>query len=345
MKEKWYVKCAAVVIFLAIITWSAGPAATAEPKKLEIALITVSTIEEPWNTSLIQSLDRVKALKPNGLDINWDISENVYPPDAPRVFRTYAKTGKYGMIWAHSASYSTVDRKKLIADYPEILWVWSSTGYKALGKNSYWVDVLINEPAYLLGIIAGRMTRTNVIGAVASYPCATDDVAINAFIDGAKSVNPKIKAKMTYIESWFDPPKAKESALAQIAAGADFIYAVTYGPFEACKGKGKYGFGHYVDQNSLAPEVIISSAIAKWDPVIEFLVDEWWNHEAKGVPYNAPMEMLRFGMKDGGSEMAPYHALGAKIPDQVKNEVEKKKKAMKDATFKTPLNEKMVTAK
>jgi basic membrane lipoprotein Med (substrate-binding protein (PBP1-ABC) superfamily) len=91
--------------------------------------------------------------------------------------------------------------------------------------------------------------------------------------------------------------------------------------------------------------VVVSSAIAKWDPVIDFLVDEWWNHEAKGVPYNAPMEMLRFGMKDGGSEMAPYHALGAKIPDQVKNEVEKKKKAMKDGTFKTPLNEKMVTAK
>lgn len=341
MKNKWYV---VVVILLGLAVWCVGPARGADPKNLEIALIFVAPIEEPWNTSLLQSLDRVKAQEPHGLNVNWVISENVFPPDAPRVFRTYAKTGKYGIIWAHSASYSTVDREKLIEEFPEIIWVWSSTGYEPLGKNSYWVDVLINEPGYLCGIIAGRMTKSNIIGAVGAYPCATDDMAVNAFIEGAKSVNPEVEAKMTYIESWFDPPKAKESTLAQIAAGADFIYAVTYGPFEACKEKGIYAFGHYLDQNSLSPEVVISSSITKWDLVINFLIDEWWNHVTKGVPYNAPMEMVRFGMKDGGSDIAPYHGLDEKIPAAVKAEVEKKKKAIKDGTLIVPLNENMVTA-
>jgi basic membrane lipoprotein Med (substrate-binding protein (PBP1-ABC) superfamily) len=70
---------------------------------------------------------------------------------------------------------------------------------------------------------------------------------------------------MAYIESWFDPPKGKQSALAQIAAGADFIYAERFGPFETAKEKGKLAFGHFVDQNSLAQDIVVSSTIARWD--------------------------------------------------------------------------------
>ena len=102
--------------------------------------------------------------------------------------------------------------------------------------------------------------------------------------------------------------------LTRIAAGADFIYAERFGPFEACKEKGIYGFGHFVDQNSLTPEVVVSSAIALWDPSIKYLIDAWWNHVTKGVPYDAPLKDIIFGMADGGSALAPYHGLAEKIP-------------------------------
>ncbi|MEA1927140.1 MAG: BMP family ABC transporter substrate-binding protein, partial [Candidatus Auribacterota bacterium] len=188
----------------------------------------------------------------------------------------------------------------------------------------------------LMGIMAGMMTKTNVIGAVAAYPYPQINLPINAYKAGAKSVNPDIKLKMTYIESWFDPPKAKQSALAQIASGADFVYAERFGPFEACKEKGIYGFGHWVDQNSMAPEVVLSSAVALWDPVMNKLVDIWWEHTTEGVPYDAPMEMIQYNMAEGASDIAPYHGLAVKVPEKVKNTVEKTRDAIKSGKLKVP---------
>ena len=86
-----------------------------------------------------------------------------------------------------------------------------------------------------------------------------------------------------------------------MAAGADFIYAERFGPFEAVSEKqGSFAFGHFVDQNSLAPEIVVSSAIAKWDPSISAAIDGWWAHAAEGATYNAPTERIVFTMKDGG---------------------------------------------
>lgn len=295
-----------------------------KPKDLNIALICVSIVEEPWNAAAIQSLERVKKEKPHGLNINWTISEQVFPPDVERVANEYAKTGKYGIIWAHSSSYTTLT-SEFFKKYPDILWVLGGSGNIPPGGNCYAFSQNPYEPAYLCGMIAGLMTKSNVIGAVGSYPYTDINFVLNGYAAGAKAVNPDIKVKMTYIESWFDPQKAKESALAQIAAGADLIYAERYGPFEACKEKGIYGFGHYVDQNSLAPDVVISSALAHWDPTIKLLIDAWWNHVTKGVPYDAPAKYIVFGMKDGGSVLAPYHGLADKIPADVKAKVEKAK--------------------
>lgn len=316
---------AALVGFCLPVQVAEGKEAISEkPKDLNIAFVFVAIVEEPWNTAVLQSIERVKKEKPHGLNINWDISESIYPPDVERVMKEYAKTGKYGIIWAHSSSYTTVD-PGLFKKFPDILWILSGSGHEHLGGNVYTIDQFPNEPAYLMGMIAGLMTKSNVIGAVAAYPYADVNVPVNGYIDGARAVNPDIKVKMTYIESWFDPPKAKEASLAQIAAGADFIYAERFGPFEACKEKGIYGFGHFVDQNSLTPEVVVSSAIALWDPSIKYLIDAWWNHVTKGVPYDAPLKDIIFGMADGGSALAPYHGLAEKIPADVKAKVEKAK--------------------
>jgi len=314
-----------------------------KPKDLNIAFVLVAIVEEPWNTAVLQSIERVKAEKPHGLNINWDISESVFPPDVERVMKEYAKTGKYGIIWGHSSSYTTID-PGLFKKYPNILWVLSGSGHEHLGNNVFTIDQFPNEPAYLMGMIAGLMTKSNVLGAVAAYPYADVNVPVNGYIDGAKSVNPDVKVKMTYIESWFDPPKGKEAALAQIAAGADFIYAERFGPFEACKEKGVFGFGHFVDQNSITPEVVLSSAIALWDPSINYLIDAWWNHVTKGTPYNAPMKDIIFGMAAGGSALAPYHGLAGKIPADVKAKVAKAQSDIMAGKLKVPTRMEPVTS-
>lgn len=312
-----------------------------EPTSLNVVIITSTIIEEPWNTALIQAFDRIKLQKPHGLEIKYDIVESVLIPDAERVLTQLAKTGKYPVIWAHS-TYSDII-KNIQGKYPNILWAYSGGGNFPIGENAYWLDIFIYEPAYLLGMLAGNLTKTNVIGAVAGFPYPVVNRPVNAYCSGAKAVNPDIKVKMNYIESWFDPPKAKESALAQIATGADIIYAATFGPFEACKEKGAYAFGHYIDQNDLAPNTIISGTLARWDPCITFIIDEWWNHETKNRAYNAPTDKpIVYKMSEGGSDIAPYHDLSNVIPEKVKKVVADMRGKILSGEFNVPMDESMV---
>jgi basic membrane protein A and related proteins len=313
------------------------PTAAQAPTELNIAGITITAIEEPWNTAWLQTMNRIQAAKPHGLTINLEYTENVAPPDAERVLRQYAQTGKYQIIWSHSAYPDAV--KVLKDEFPDIVWVLAGSGNEAFGGNAYLVDASVHEPAYLMGIIAGMMTKSNVIGAVGGYPYPNVNAPLNAFIAGAKSVNPNVDAKVTFISSWFDPPKAKESALAQIAAGADLLYAERFGPFEACQEKGILCFGHFVDQNDLAPEVVVSSTVARWDPDAMVVIDAWWDHVTKGTPYNAPTDRVMFSMKDGGSDLAPFHGFETKLPKDVVDAVNQAKADIMSGKLVVPLNE------
>lgn len=339
-------------IFAALILWagmiilapeslSAAEDTSKKTDQLNIAVVCVTVVEAPWATALIQSLERIKRERPHGLDINWDISENVLPPDAERVLREYAKTGKYGIIWGHAQYQDAIT--ELHEQYPEILWFGAGAGFTPpFGRNFYFGDILFHEPAYLLGLIAGMMTESNVIGAVASYPYGDINLTVNGYIAGASSVNPDIRVKMIYLDSWFDPPRAKEAALAQIAGGADFIYAERFGPFEACKEKGKLAFGHITDQHSLSPEVVVSSSLGLWDPALRFIIDEWWNHYIGAEPYRAPSEGKFYSMKDGATDIAPYYGLGSIIPREVMEKVNRVREAIKEGRLVVPIDEKMV---
>ena len=338
-RNGWF-KIVSLLAVLAIGVFLIGPdrltagEKSKAPKDLKIGVVMLTVVEEPFNTMLLQGLERVQAEHPHGLNISWDLSENVPYPDCERVLKNYAKTGKYDIIWFHVSNPEAI--KAAAKAYPDTMWVFSASGHKAIGGNAYWCDMYVHEPAYLMGIMAGMMTKTNILGAVAGYPYPQVNLPINAFKAGAKSVNPDVKLKMTYIESWFDPPKAKQSALAQIASGADFIYAERFGPFEACKEKGILGFRHWVDQNDMAPEVVLSSAVAFWDPVMNTIIDIWWDHVTKGMPFDAPMTIIQYGMAEGASDIAPYHGLASKVPPEVKKKVEQARADIKAGKLKVP---------
>ena len=326
-------------------TQAAAPTTAPEkkvPTELKIALINQSPLEEPWNTAMIQSLDRVIAQKPHGLTISYTFGENIATPDGERVLRQYASTGEYGIIWAHGVYTDAVEAMR--TEFPDLVVGASGSGFEGKGGNMYWGQMYVHGPAYLMGMMAGLMTKTNTVGVVAAYPFPNVNLPVNGYIAGVKAVNPEAKVKVTYIESWYDPPKGKESAIAQIAAGADFIYAERFGPFEAATEKGVYAFGHYVDQNSLAPETVISGTIAKWDPVIMTLVDAWWEHTVNGTPYNAPTSEIVFNMAQGGCDLAPYHDLDSKIPQDVKDAIAKAKQDILDGKLVVPFNEEPATS-
>lgn len=309
----------------------------AQPTTLKIAIVTTTAKEEPWNTALLQAMDRVIATKPHGLTISYTFQEQIDTSDGTRVYGELVNSGEYGIIWGHSVYPDAI--QALGPKFPDTLFVGAGSGYEPMGQNMYWVDMHNYEASYLTGIIAGKMTKTNVIGAVAGYPYANVSEPINAFFEGAKSVNPNVKVKMNYIQSWYDPAKAKEAALSEIAAGADYIYAERFGPFEAATEKGVFAFGHYIDQNSLAPDTVVTSALALWDPCITAIIDAWWNHTVNGTAYNAPTDKaLFFTMKDGASDLALYHGFDAKIPQDVKDLVTKTRDDIMSGKLVIPQN-------
>jgi len=335
-----------LVVFILLVT-GCGPATQAptavitkptavvtKPTEVKIAVITGNTIEQPYVKSLLQAFDRFNENNEYGLNISYDYSENLHGDDAERAMRAYAETGTYDIIWAHESYSDQV--KNMMDEYPETMFVLAGSGNAGIGKNAYFIFAHIHECAYLMGVAAAMMTKTNVVGAVAAYPYEDVNDVLNGFRDGAKSVNEDIKVKIAFIESWYDPPKAKETTYALIAAGADLVYAERLGPFEALSEKGLLGFGNYEDQYAMAPDVVITSALLRWEPHVDYIISEWLGHKVDGKPWNGTIEPTWFGMADGGCDLAPFQ--GNTAPQAIQDAVNSVREDIMKGTLKIQLN-------
>ena len=322
-------------------TAAPAPATTAAPEdmaptELDVAMILLGTKEEGWYATFIDSMNRVIEAQPHGLTMTLDTFEEIAYADGERVIRDLAQQGKYEMIVAHSTYVDGVQAVQ--GDYPDMLFAYSGSGNDdhVGGTNAYWIDVFIHEPAYLAGIIAGMMTETNKLSAVAAFPFPNVNGPLNAFFDGARSVNPDVEiAGVTYIESWFDPATGANAAAAQIDAGADIIYAERFGPFAAAEEAGNVrAIGHFTDQLGLS-EVALTSAVAQWDAAINDLVDAWYAYHTEGTPYNAPGERIVYqSMRDGGSALG---AISDDVPADVVAAVEEAEAAILSGELTIPL--------
>jgi basic membrane lipoprotein Med (substrate-binding protein (PBP1-ABC) superfamily) len=218
---------------------------------LKVAAVFETPIEEPWVNQIHVALLRAK--KDLGIQYEW--SESVKSADFARVMREYAEKG-YQLITGDAFGAERIARRVAV-DYPKIAFVFGS-GIGPAEPNFGVFDNWIHEPAFLSGMIAGKMTKSNTIGVVAAMPIPEVNRLANAFYAGAKEVNPKVKCKFSFIGSFFDPPKAKEAALAQIEAGVDVIYAERFGVIEAAKEKGILAISNMSDQSSLGPDTVIT---------------------------------------------------------------------------------------
>ena len=297
-------------------TTTAAPAPE-EPSMMRVAFIAPNPIDDPWYQAMLDSLDRLAEERPYGLEITTEWFENIAYGDSERIVRDLAASGKYEMIFGSSTYSDAISA--VMGDYPDTLFVYAGSGNDPLGANGFWVDTFVHEPAYLTGVAAGLMTETGKIGVVANFPFPNVNAPVNGYIAGAESVNPDVEWEVTFIESWWDPATAKEAAAAQIAAGADVLYAIVFGVFEAAEEAGVYGVGDLVDVQALAPDVVLTSTVAKWDQAIQVTIDAWWDHMVNGIPMNAPMERIMFHMPQGGGDIAPLNE--ALVPDDVRDKV------------------------
>jgi len=321
----------ALLVVIMVVPLFAG-CATSQPTQqtttqLKVAAVYATPIEEPWDGAIHQALLKAKS----DLNIQYDFVENVGYADFERVLRDYASKG-YNVIFGDGFGSEDVVRR-VAKDFPNIDFVFGMGG-GAMDPNLSVFDDWIQEPAYLCGMIAGKITKTNNIGVVCAIPDPEVNRIVNAFIEGAKSVNSKVYVQVSFIGSWFDPTKAKEMALAQISKGADVMFGERYGVIDACKEKKVYVFGNILDQNSLAPDYVITGPVWNMYPTVEYVIKSVQNKSFVAQDLREWSMMAK-----GGAELAPFYGFETKLPAAVMDLVTKTEQQIKSGEFRVPINE------
>jgi len=322
----------AIVRRILAATWTLALVARLAPaslqaKTLKVAGIFETPIEEPWVKQIHQAL--AKADKE--LDVEYTFSESVKSADFARVMREYAEKG-YDLIMGDAFGAERIARRVARA-YPNVAFVFGS-GIGPADPNFGVFDNWIHEPAFLSGMIAGRMTKTNTVGVVGGIAIPEINRLSNAFCAGAKEANKAVKCKFSFIGSFFDPPKAKEAAIAQIEAGVDVIYAERFGVIEAAQEKGVLAISNMSDQASLGPDTVVTGPI--WDmwPTVKHIIKlvragVFTAQDFGGFSY----------MGKGGAYLAPYHNFESKLPADVKKMVADRRQEILDGTYRVNVDE------
>ncbi len=309
----------------------AAPAAPAAPAgKLLVFGAYATAIEEPWDGVIHTALNKAKEAG----EIEYEFTDDIgYSGEMERILREVAEEKKPAAIFGDAFGNEEAVRR-VAADYPEIAFVFGSGG-GPVEPNFSVFDNWIHEPAYLCGMLAGGLTKSNVIGVVGGLPVPEVNRIVNAFIAGAKSVNPDVDVKTSFINSWFDPAAAKEAALAQIDAGADVLFAERFGVVEAAAEKGLYAFGNMSDQKELSPEHVVSSPVWNMNPTVEYIVKQ-----VKGGTYTA-QDLKDFSMvAKGGATLAPINeGVTGGIPAELLAQVKAKEEEIVKGIFRVDITE------
>lgn len=242
--------------------------------------------------------------------------------DAERVFRDLVAQGNT-LIFGTTFGYME-PMLKVAADNPGVMFE-HATGYKTL-PNMRTYDSRTYQGAYMAGVIAGGMTKTNVLGVVGSVPIPEVVRNINSFTLGALSVNPKITTKVAWINGWFDPPKETEAAKSLMNAGADVLMQNTDSSavLQAAEKAGKYAFGWDSDMSAYAPKAHLASAVINWVPYYTKSVKDALDGTWKGD------ERSWWGVKEGAIDLV---SISDKVPADLKAKAEKAKAGLKDGSL------------
>lgn len=249
-------------------------------------------------------------------------TESVAPPDVERVIRDYAQKG-YQVIF--TTSFEFMDPTLEVAkEFPEVIFEHCS-GYKtAENMGNYFGR--IHDAAYLSGLVAGKMTKTNKLGFVAAHPIPEVIRNVNSFTKGVREVNPEAVVRVVWTGSWYDPPKEKEGALSLIEAGADVIAQDQDSPaaLEAAREKGLYSVGYNNDMRQFNPAGYLTSPVWNWGPyyveVVKSVKEGRWKSESYWK-----------GLEVGIVDIAPY---GEVVPEEVRKFVDKRKQEIIEGRFK-----------
>ena len=304
----------ALPLWAAVLSLSTmiGPgAAWAAADTITVAGVYTQSVEQKWDARLHEALS---AAESRG-EIGYVFSEKVANADYLHVLRGYAERG-VALIVGETFGVGR-EARALADDYPSVAFLMGDSGAPHSANFSVF-DNYLHEPCYLMGILAGAMTEANRIGMVGGYPIGEVNRLFHAFMKGARSANPAVEFKVTFIDSWYDPPKAKAAALAQVEAGIDVLFAERAGVVEAARERGILAFGNVNDMNKEenGENVVVTSALWDMRPAIDHAISLVKAGRFEAADYKEWSTMRR-----GGARLAPYYEFENRIPAAAKTRV------------------------
>lgn len=299
----------------------AGPALAAG---LKIAMILPGPItDNDWNSVGYNGLE----VAGKALGAETAYVENVADADAERLLRDFADRG-FNLIFAHSFSFGDA-ALNAAEDYPDVTFMAGTAASLAPNLGTY--SNPDYQGAYLAGMLAAGASKTGTVGWVGGMPAPNMLANLHAYEAGFKEIKPEGTVLHTFIGSWFDPPKAKEAAIAQVEQGADVLSAQGVGVIDAAVSKNVLALGAMTDQNFLGPQNVLTSVTWDLAPLVtavgKAVEDGTWKSENWSL-----------GVAAGSINLADFHGLDSNVDPAVLKAVEDKIAAIKDGSFEVPLD-------
>ena len=311
----------AATVALAFAAGSAGA-----QQKLKVGFIYVGPVgDHGW--SYQHDVGRKAIEKEFGNRVETTFVESVPEADAERPIEQLVRSG-HNLIFTTSFGFME-PTLRVARKYPNVKFE-HATGFKR-ADNLATYAAKFHEGRYIIGQIAGKMTKTGTIGYVGAFPIPEVVAGINAYFLGAQSVNPSVKIKIAWANTWYDPAKEGDAAKALLDQGVDVLaqHTDSPAPLQTAEARGKLGFGQASDMERFAPKAQLTAIIDDWAP--------YYVARAKAALDGAwKSEDTWHGLKEGMVVMAPYK----NMPDDVKKLAQETEAAIKAGTlnpFKCPI--------
>jgi len=258
-------------------------------------------------------------------------SESVSDADVARVMREYVDQG-FQIIIAHSFSFQDAVFQ-VASDSPDVNFAWAG-GIDRTDSNVADYDQPFYEPSYLVGVLAGHMSKSGKLGALYGFDIPVCHAMGEAMLAGAKTVNSEAALTTTAVGDWGDISAAKEAGLAQLdTAGVDFWIGCGEGPtlgsIEAAKESGGYATGYVGDMSELGPDVVLSSIVWNMTPLFEAI-----SSQTADGSFDAPF--YRFSVAEDALEIVINENLLDKVPAEAVTAIDEARAAIKNGTLEVP---------
>jgi basic membrane lipoprotein Med (substrate-binding protein (PBP1-ABC) superfamily) len=306
------------------------PARLRAADPIRMAGIYTVPVEQQWVSRIHKAAEAAKAAGA----VDYTFTENVANTDYARVMREYCEQGMQLIVGEIFGAEQ--EAREVCAEYPGVAFLLGSSFMpdEAANPNLAVFDNYIQDASYLTGIIAGAMTKSGSIGMVGGFPIPEVNRLMNAFMAGVRETRPDATFQVSFIGSWFDPPKAKETAFAMIEAGADMLYAERFGVSDAAKEKGVLAIGNVIDTQADYPETVVASALWHFEPTLNKAIAE-----VQAGTFQAANYGIYSFMKEGGCSLAPLGTFEGKVPAEVMALVAEREAAIKDGSFTVAIDD------